>query len=64
MPRVITPGPGESEQRCTCKGCGAVVGYVNNDIKEYHGRDISGGPDGHAWVVCPQCSRQIILRSW
>jgi hypothetical protein len=48
----------------TCHGCGAVVRYYRNDIQRYEGRDISGGPDGREWIVCPGCSKQITLRSW
>jgi hypothetical protein len=51
-------------KRATCHGCGAVVRYYRNDIRRYEGRDISGGPDGREWVDCPQCSKQITLRSW
>ena len=64
MARAITPGPGEKEKRTECESCGALVGYVKNDIHAYHGTDMSGGPDGQEWINCPQCKKKIILRSW
>lgn len=59
-----------SKSRITCKksysepGCGAIIAYNRTDIKEYHGKDYSGGSDGREWIVCPNCQKQIILRSW
>ena len=48
----------------TCRSCGAIVKYFKNDIREYHGKDIGGGPDGQTWIVCPNCGDDIILSSW
>ena len=65
MARVIDPKPQEGvEKQIDCTGCGARIAYVPNDIKEYHGTDISGGPDGREWVVCPNCGHDITTRSW
>lgn len=51
-------------KRCTCEECGARIEYVKADVKEYHGRDISGGPDGYTFIVCPGCGEKVILESW
>jgi len=63
MARVLKEIP-LKEKQTVCHGCGHTIAYVLNDIKEYHGRDISGGPDGREWIVCPNCNKDIILRSW
>ncbi|MFC1638020.1 hypothetical protein ACFL2R_01210 [Patescibacteria group bacterium] len=63
--RVIEIKPDESVvKRVVCKSCGATLEYVPNDIKEYHGRDYSGGPDGREWITCPNCNKDVTLRSW
>lgn len=65
MPRVIEDVPAV-EKRATCSHCGRTIAYVDNDVQEYRGRDISGGPDGMRWVVCPGtgCGKKIVLESW
>lgn len=64
MPRVIKDAP--QEKQVVCPHCGRTIGYFKSDIKEYHGTDISGGPDGREWIVCPGkgCGEDITLRSW
>jgi hypothetical protein len=65
MARVIELGPNpEVEKRINCQGCGAKIGYTLNDVQKYSGTDISGGPDGREWVVCPNCGKDITIRSW
>lgn len=65
MVRIVKIKPAkEVKKRCVCKGCGATLEYVPNEIKSYHGRDMSGGPDGREWIVCPNCNKDVTLRSW
>lgn len=65
MVKIIDPGPDESVvKRAVCKSCGAKLEYVPNEVKHYDGRDYSGGPDGREWIVCPQCGKDVTLRSW
>lgn len=65
MAKVISIKPSKKvAKRCDCEHCGARIEYVPNDMKEYHGTDYSGGPDGYKWVVCPNRSKKIILESW
>jgi hypothetical protein len=49
-----------------CNRCGSIIGYYEEDINRYSGRDISGGPDGREWVNCPKnnCSGEGVIRSW
>lgn len=66
MARVIKPGPPrrEVEKRVDCPHCGARIGYVGNDVHQSNGKDYGGGPDGREWVDCPQCGKDITIRSW
>ena len=65
MVRTIKIKPAkEATKRCVCKNCGATLEFVQRDVKRYDGTDISGGPDGHEWIDCPNCSGRVILRSW
>ncbi len=54
----------KQQKRCACNKCAARIEYVEAEVKEYHGRDISGGPDGRKWIVCPNCGADITLDSW
>ncbi len=65
MARVLKEAP-VVEKKVVCEHCGRTIAYVKNEVKEYHGTDISGGPDGQEWIVCPanDCGLNIILRSW
>lgn len=62
-PRVVRSVP-PKELKVVCRECGCTIAYVKNDIKSYSGTDISGGPDGCEWVNCPNCHKEITLRSW
>lgn len=65
MARVVKETP-VVEKKVVCEHCGRTIAYVKNDIHEYHGKDMSGGPDGMTWVNCPgsNCGKKIILTSW
>jgi hypothetical protein len=63
--KVISAKPAKSVvKRITCKNCGARLEYAPNDVKECHGHDLGGGPDGQEWVSCPNCKKRAIIRSW
>lgn len=63
--RVLSIKPAkEVVKKVACKNCGARLAYTPSDVKEQHGTDIGGGPDGCEWIVCPNCKKQVILRSW
>lgn len=65
MARVIRKGPSPAvERKVNCRGCGASIGYTENDIQRCQGRDISGGPDGREWIICPNCGKEITIRTW
>lgn len=50
--------------RVTCKSCAAILEYTKCEVLEYSGTDIGGGSDGYAWIDCPDCNCQVVLRSW
>jgi hypothetical protein len=58
-----TPDP-QIVKYVSCRNCGVRLEYVPNDVRSYHGTDISGGPDGLEWVDCPKCSGRAVIRSW
>lgn len=51
-------------KQVTCRNCGAILRYKQSEVKEYHGTDYGGGPDGMEWVTCPRCSHRAVTRSW
>lgn len=63
--KVIKVKPAKSVvKRVVCDNCGATLEYTPQDLKERHGTDYGGGPDGAEWVDCPNCQKPVILRSW
>lgn len=63
MVTVIGDAP-EAKRRTICRRCAIELEYTEGEVKEYHGKDYSGGPDGHQWIDCPKCGQKIILKSW
>jgi hypothetical protein len=64
MAHVIEPPKPEDFEKIKCDDCRSLIGYVPSEVKSYSGRDMSGGPDGREWVVCPHCGEDITVRSW
>lgn len=63
MARVVADAP-EVEKHVNCRGCAKRIAYVGNDVHKREGTDYGGGPDGREWIVCPNCGKQITIRSW
>ena len=59
----IVPPP-EILKRVLCRNCGATLEYTEDVVKKYIGHDYSGGPDGKEWIVCPNCGKDVTIRSW
>lgn len=51
-------------KQVTCRKCASILEYTLSEVKEYHGRDYSGGSDGQEWIDCPKCKSKVNLRSW
>ena len=64
--KVVARGPDSRVVRqVVCRGCGATVEYVPNDVRElYRGKDISGCGEGRDGFSCPSCGKDIVTRSW
>ena len=65
MVKIVDETPDPSVvKRIVCRCCGVKLEYLPVEVKKYEGRDISGGPDGRKWIVCPKCGNDVIIRSW
>jgi ribosomal protein S27AE len=63
--RVIKKKPNKSVvKRKVCDNCGVTLEYTPQDIHRRDGTDYGGGPDGEEWIVCPECGKKVILKSW
>jgi RNase P subunit RPR2 len=63
MVNIVGKDP-QAVKRATCRNCSAILEYVPAEVKSYHGKDYSGGADGKEWIDCPQCQKEVVLRSW
>ena len=64
MVEVIGQDPGAGK-RITHRNCGAIIRYFPKDLRIlYSGTDYGGGPDGAEGFTCPQCGKDVIVRSW
>lgn len=62
MVTVVSTVPHPSvEKEVICKGCGATLKYVPNDIKEKVSRDYTGGSDIYHYIQCPPCGKEIYV---
>lgn len=65
MVKILKLEPHKSvAKEIVCRSCGATLEYVPNDMKRYDGTDYSGGADGREWIVCPNCNKDVTIRSW
>jgi len=63
--RIVKKKPDPSVvKRTVCSNCGVTLEYLPKDVKERHGRDYSGGPDGDKHITCPSCNEKVILERW
>jgi hypothetical protein len=52
-------------KQAVCRGCGATLEYVPNDvILLWSGKDYSGGSDGAKGFKCPKCGKDVITERW
>ena len=66
MVEIVSIVPHESvvKEIICVTGCGATLSYVPNDVEKHHGTDIGGGSAGSEWIICPNCTRRVVIRSW
>ncbi|OHD26295.1 MAG: hypothetical protein A2Y38_06585 [Spirochaetes bacterium GWB1_59_5] len=61
--KVVGHSP-KVEQQVTCPGCGAILSYVPNDVKEVWESDGEGGQELRRFIPCPGCHKQVTLRNY
>lgn len=61
MSFVIDPKPQKDAVKEVVhkNGCGALIGYVPNDVERYVHKDYDGGTDFYYRIICPNCGKQI-----
>lgn len=63
MVKVISTVPHKSVvKEVVCKHCGATLEYTPNDVVENHWKDYSGDSNITQFIVCPNCSKEAIIR--
>lgn len=60
MPRLISVDK-KKEKKITHKDCGAVIGYYQNEVKEFVHHDYGGGSDLYHYIECPKCKERVFL---
>lgn len=63
MPKIVEP---PKPNRVVCDACRATVEYLPEEVEEYHGTDMGGGPDGFKRVKCPRqaCPGYGYIKRW
>ena len=63
MVKIVGDAP-ETFKQTTCFLCCTKLEYSQSEVKEWHGKDYSGGSAGKEWIDCPKCGKEVILCSW
>ena len=63
MSFVIDPKPQKDAVKEVVhkSGCGALIGYVQNDVLVEYTTDYTGGKDQYKYINCPNCGGKIYL---
>ena len=60
MVKIVKLDPHHSVvKEVVCRGCGATLEYVPNEIKTYVHHDYGGGSDLVKYIGCPNCGKEI-----
>ena len=59
--KVVGQEPGV-ERETVCRGCGAKLRYVPNDVQEVWEANGEGGQERRRYLDCPSCQKQVTLR--
>lgn len=60
MPRLIKIDK-KKEKKITHKDCGAVIGYYQNEVKEFVYHDYGGGSELCHYIECPRCKERVLV---
>lgn len=63
MVKIVGHDP-EAVKTITCANCATKLEYTQSEVKEEHGTDYGGGPDGKQFIQCPQCNKEVTIRAW
>lgn len=65
MVKIIDPDPQPQIVKIIdCRSCGVKLSYVPYEVQKISGKDYGGGPDGKEFIICPNCGREVTIRSW
>lgn len=65
MVTVVSTVPHPSvEKEVVCRGCGATLKYVPNDIKAHTTRDYTGCMDTDYYISCPPCGNKVYVKRY
>ena len=63
MVRIVKVEPHPTVvKEVVCRGCGATLEYVPNEVKSYVSRDYGGGTDVINHITCPNCNKEVTVR--
>ena len=63
MVQIVKLDPHHSVvKEAICRGCGATLSYVPNDVVSRYERDYTGSGDTYKHIVCPNCSKQVSVK--
>ncbi|MNK14232.1 hypothetical protein D3C87_323310 [compost metagenome] len=64
MPKIVGQDT-TAYKRITCRHCGAINEYTQNEVRLlWSGRDYGGGSDGARGFNCGQCGKEIHTERW
>lgn len=65
MVRLISVEPNPMvEKDATCRGCGAKMKYVPNDVRNRSYKDYTGCSEVVEFINCPNCAQEVIVRQY
>ena len=59
----LAPHP-DVVKEVVCRGCGATLSYVPNEVKTRTYKDYDGCGNVVEYITCPNCNKEVILREY
>jgi RNase P subunit RPR2 len=51
-------------KRITCRNCATILEYTPSEVKKHVTKDYGGGTDVTEYIQCPNCGKDVTVRSW
>jgi RNase P subunit RPR2 len=51
-------------KRITCRNCATILEYTPNEVQKRVTKDYGGGTDVTEYIQCPNCAKDVTVRSW